>query len=52
MEESTCPFCDQRLVEVGNSMKVAESCCGKKDMINNNTFDLINVEFTLCNINY
>ena len=29
MEESTCPFCDQQLVEV---VKVVESCCSEQDM--------------------
>ena len=29
MEESTCPFCDQQLVEVS---KVVEPCCSEQDM--------------------
>ena len=29
MMESTCPFCDQQLVEV---VKVVESCCSEQDM--------------------
>ena len=33
MEESTCPFCDQLLVEVD---KVVEPCCSKRDMGNIN----------------
>ena len=33
MGESTCPFCDQLLVEVG---KVVESCCSEQDMENIN----------------
>ena len=33
MEETTCPFCDQLLVEVG---KVVESCCGQQEIINDN----------------
>ena len=33
MEESTCPFCDRRLVEVD---KVVESCCCEQDMENVN----------------
>ena len=33
IEESTCPFCDQLLVE---GDKVVESCCGEQDIENNN----------------
>ena len=33
MEESTCPFCDQLLVE---GDKVVESCCSEQDMENKN----------------
>ena len=33
MEESTCPFCDQLLVE---GDKVAESCCSEPNMANKN----------------
>ena len=33
MEESTCPYCDQLLVE---GDKVAESCCSEPDMANKN----------------
>ena len=36
MEESTCPFCDQQLVQVNNSVRVVEPCCSKQDMENNN----------------
>ena len=31
MEESTCPFCDQQLVEV---VKAVEPCCSERDMEN------------------
>ena len=33
IEESTCPFCDQLLVE---GDKVVESCCGEQDVENTN----------------
>ena len=33
MEESTCPYCDQLLVE---GDKVAESCCSEPNMTNKN----------------
>ena len=34
MEESTCPFCDQHLVEVDNNVRVVESCCSGQDIVN------------------
>ena len=37
MEESTCPYCDQLLVEVD---KVAESCCIGQEMANKNGMNL------------
>ena len=37
MMESTCPFCDQQLVEV---KKVMKSCCSKQDM---ETVDGVNI---------
>ena len=36
MGELTCPFCDQRLADVGRNTEVVESCCDKKDMFNDN----------------
>ena len=37
MMESTCPFCDQLLVEV---YKVVESCCSEQDMENINGMNI------------
>ena len=37
MEESTCPFCDQQLVEV---VKVVESCCSEQDIENINGMNI------------
>ena len=34
MDECTCPFCDQQLVEVENSVRVVESCCSEQDIGN------------------
>ena len=36
MEESICPFCDNKLVKIDNSIKVVDSCCSEPDIVNNN----------------
>ena len=36
MNESTCPFCDQELMEVDNETKNVDLCCFQQDIINNN----------------
>ena len=36
MEESICPFCDEQLAKIDNSVKVVDLCCNQPDIVNNN----------------